>query len=317
MPMNSAEFKEFLETKMPRVIQTNLKDRLKKMEMSDIFKKSKVNTEYVDSRQLEAMGMAQMTVEGAPLPELKMKMGYAKRKAWVEYGARIEISKRLKKLQKYDIVGKAVRELVNSPRQLIETLGAYMFTYGDEATVANIPTQNGIPCIDNICGDGLTIFNASHTFASDGANTYSNLISPFRSLTQGALQDVITTVQQWRNNVDDLMDADVERVIVASKNQYKLYELLVGSEKSETTNRAKNALNEHFQGGDRKVWKRLGDTNDWYVETNLDNDYEYLVAWDPEQENDYDKALRVWRYFLDLAVGFGVNDPRRYVAVKE
>ena len=84
--MDSAEFAAFLAKDVPKVIETNLKKRMKKMEMMRYFVRSKVDTEWVDSRQIEAMGPARMAVEGAPLPKLEMKIDAAKRKTHMLMG---------------------------------------------------------------------------------------------------------------------------------------------------------------------------------------------------------------------------------------
>lgn len=311
MPHFTGDFRENFKARMIKEINTNISKRMDAGEWKEIMKKGSINAEYQESRQDEAMGPAQMIGEGGMPPEAIVREGYSKRKAIQEVGLRAVYTRRVKKLDKRKLIAKITKNLAMSPNQYLENIAANYIEYSDTA-LASVPTVNGLPIIDSIGGDGLTLAHETHTFKSDMANTYSNKTASLQSLTQDVLQTMTNAVLNWTQNTGELLDVDVKRVIVPVAHQWKIYELLHSETKSETANRSDNALRQHYGKASFYVYRHQINQDEFMLETNVENDYEMLFGWDPNIEDKYDSETGNTTLTLNFAVAHGVNDPRRY-----
>lgn len=315
MPITTGQMAEYLIPKMKKEITTNIASVIKKGEWTYVFDEESQSTDYTDTTILEAMGAARVVEEGAGAPEIKMNQGWNKRRALTEYGCKVGFTRRLRNMADAKAIKRLKDGLMLSPRQLLNNIGMGYLEYGDTA-IASVPTFGGKPMIDSLSADGLTIFHTTHTFASDSSNTYSNKTSAFASLAQTSLFNAIYAVQLWRNNVGNALEADPEGLLIPVSLGEKAYELLHSRTKSETANRADNALNDYMSWESCKILRMIVNQTEWFIRTNLPNDYIFGSGWKPGVEDKYDPNTGIFELIMSFAFSHGVADPRKIYANK-
>lgn len=310
--INASDFHKYGSKPMTRWIETNSKLEIKNAEWKKIMKKGDpVTHELVESKQVETMGAAQEFEDQGDMAKLSLDEGWAKKKMIAQVGAYIEYTNRSLKLGGKNYIQRSKEGLAKCPARWMDRIAMLYMEYSDTA-LASVPTINGRAVIDSIGGDGLTLAHTAHTHQSNGGNTYSNKTASFTSLTQDALQGAVTAVSLWVNDSGQYMDAEITELQVPVTLQYKAYELCHSKTKSETANRADNALNEHY-GPKPTVIKQLVNQTEWFCKTNCPNDFELAFGWEPKQDSEYIKSKGgKYVHYLDFLVAHGCNDPRGY-----
>lgn len=304
---------------MVKHIQKEISGNIEKQEargaFKNFFKTGKTEFEQYETRIAEASGPAQVWVEGSPKPLISLNDGWVKRRAIIEYAARIDYTKRIMKMASPKLRAKMAKVLSDAIPQLKEEICSLYLEFGDQA-LANVPQINGVPVIDTIAADGQPIFSTTHTHYSDKLRTYSNKTASFQALTQATLQNATNQILAWRSNNSMPLSAKPKKLWVGINNRHKAYELLHSPTKSETAERADNALRLDFDAMGFGVYKHMKDQDEWFITTTWENDYVYDEAWGVEQDSKYEKLTGTTSLMVDTAFAHGVGDPRHLYANK-
>lgn len=311
----SGEFRADMVRHIQKEIAGNIEAQEKRGQYKQFFKTGKTEFEQYETKIAEASGPAQLWIEGAPKPLITLNDGWVKRRAITEYAARIDYTKRIMKLASPALRAKMARYLSDAIPQLKEELGANYLEFGDQPLSA-VPAINGVPVIDTICADGQPIFSTTHTHYSDKLRTYSNKTASFQVLTQATLQASTNQIMGWRSNNGMPLSAKAKKLWVGINNRHKAYELLHSETKSETAERADNALRQDFGAMDFGVYKHMKDQDEWFITTTWENDFRFDDAWGVEQDSKYDKLTGTTSLMVDTAFAHGVGDPRHVYANK-
>lgn len=315
MPGVSGDFGKFMLPQIQKYIETNMPKSLVTSEGAKVFKTGKIDREYIETKQTEATGPIQVIEQGGRMAELNLPEGFAKRFGVREAGIKAAWTKRKIKLGGKEYVRRVKEGVMRGPDQYFNTLGMLYWEYAD-TPLASLPLVKGVPVVDSLAGDGLTLAHTAHTFNSDSGVTNSNKTATFKSLTQDGLQADIDTVMQWRNNENQVMGIRVQNLKVGQTNAAKAYEITHSSMRSESANRADNALKQYLPA-QPEIIQSMINQNEYILQTTAENDYNLLTAWDGETETEYDKELRTWYLYLDLAHAHGCNFPLHYYYNKQ
>lgn len=296
-------------------IAGNIEKQEKRGQFKNFFKTGKTEFEQFETKIAEASGPAQIWLEGSPKPLISVNDGWVKRRAITEYAARIDYTKRIMKMASPKLRAKMARVLSDAIPQLKEEVCANYLEYGDQA-LSSVPAINGVPVIDTVAADGQPIFSTSHTHYSDKLQTYSNKTASFQTLSQATLQNACNQILGWKSNNGMPLSARPKKLWVGINNRHKAYELLHSDTKSETANRADNALRMDFDAMSFGIYKHMKDQDEWFITTTWENDYRYDEAWGVEQDSKYEKLTGTTSLMADTAFAHGVGDPRYILANK-
>jgi hypothetical protein len=315
--ITTGTFRQYVIPKMVTFVETDLKDRSKESQFKKFFREQSSDRDYEETRGKESVATIKQVPEGSQLPLIGMKLGYPKRMYQHKYGARAEYTKEVRKFQKYPLIADLTRELSASPPQLLETLCASIFEYGDDASL--VPTVNNMPIVDVLAADKLAIWHANHTFRGDPAKSYSTLLGggSFVALSQDAIQTVANSVRRRTNAAGMLLNHKIKKLIVPTNLRHKARELLRSVLKPEVAaSNADNAVHEDLNEGDYAVWDWLESETDYYFQTTAENRFIIRWAWKWETDTGYDEITQVFTLTIDGSFSIGIDDPRAYFAVK-
>lgn len=314
-PISTGDFRDHFIPYFTKRIKGNIERRMKNAEWKMIFTTDTADTDIVESSQMEAAGPAQLTMEGGKHATIRIEEGYKKKIAQTQWKAKVEYTDKARHFVKTKLLTMATDALPTACTEVQEVIGAGYIEYGDTA-LASVPTVRNIPLVDSICGDGLTIFNATHTFRSDAANTYANRTAAWVSLTQSALQDATDAVEGWKDNTGACLMVRTKGFVCSPSYRWKFYELLHSQTASETTNRADNALRQTYGPNDFRIYYHIVNATEWLVETDWMNDFCYYYGWKPTIQRWEDKDAGIFSIGINFCMGHGVNDPRHWYANK-
>lgn len=313
--ITSGQFRSEMVPNLQKLISGNISKMEAEASFKNFFKVGTTKYEQYETKIEEASGPAQVWTEGSSKPLITANDGWVKRRAIIEYAARIAYTKRIMKMASPRLRAKLAKILSDSIPLLKEEIVACFMEYGDQ-TAAGVPTINGIPILDTLSADGQPAFSTAHTHYSDKINTYSNKTASFQALTQATLQNACNEIMGWDSNNGAPLSVSAKKLWVGINNRHKAYELIHSNTKSETANRADNALRQDFDAMDFGVYKRMKDADEWFITTTWENDYCMDQGWGVEQENDYDKQTGTTYLMVDTAFALGVGDPRYIYANK-
>ena len=144
--------------------------------------------------------------------------------------------------------------LAQAGRDTLETLAASMFNNADTTTYAS-------PWVGTSAnGDGLALLSTAHTILSGG--TYANTASAAVDLSVASLQAARTRLEKCQDARGRLWSLDATTLIVPSDSRWLMSEILDSPKMPYTADNTPNVVREGLTG---KVWKRLTDTDSWFL----------------------------------------------------
>lgn len=314
-PITAGTFMRHFMPKNVEFIKNTLNMRLKASEWRKFFKTQSTKEIYIETETEETSGTARQIVEMGMPPLIRPERGHTKRIAVTEYAAMGQYSRWVQNLGKTDLIKKITECVRDAPVDLYEVICAAYIEFGDTA-LAGIPTVNGIPMIDPIGGDKKTLFAVDHCYNSDdGANTFSNKPT-WASFSQVAIEDMFNLVEGWTDNQGRLLKATIDEIVVPRALQFRAKEIIGSQGRSDTANRADNALRAKLSPTDYFVYKNQINQTEYGARTNVPTDLRFVQAWDAQVDTEYDKKIGVASVILSICFGHGFNDPRSIVFAK-
>lgn len=308
--ITTADFRDRFIPKAVEYIDTEQKNRFKEAQYKRVFKVISSDTQYVDTRQKESMGPLKMTAEGAELDELTQGDGFPKRITQVKWAGKVVYPMEVKLFELVELAADLTKNLALACPHLMEVIAAAFIEKGFTA-IASIPNINGVPMVDSICGDGNTIFHATHGFKSDGSRNYANKnASAFVSMDQTSVQNMNNTILRWTSSTGSYLDIRPKTLMGPVEKRQTMRELCLSPLQPETANNAVNALKEDYGEGDYFVYRWLSNTAQWGCLTTAENDFKIRVAMKPTTEKGHNGENQTDWISLTTLFSIGANDPR-------
>lgn len=316
MPITSGDFRRYDIPSMIKEINTNTDRVLSSGQWKEVVEQGTLETDYSETFLPEASGAAKLMFEGQAAPEIRIEEGYSKRRALSDYGCCGAFTRRVLETGNKKKVKRIKDAVMNSPEQLFDNIAYSGYMELGDTAMTSIPTINGVPIIDSEAADGRPIFDTAHTFHSDIVNTYPTKSTGYLTLNQTNLFASIYAVQGWKNNVGNNLEADVKMMQIPIAWGEKAYELLHSRTKSETANRADNAINNYLASSDYKVLRKIVNQTEWFLKTTFPNDLMFEFAMKPRTYTKDDELIGVHWIIMAIMFAHGCADPRGMYAIK-
>ena len=181
---------------------------------------------------------------------------------------------------------------------------------------AAAPLNNGLPTADNFdSGDGVSLFNTSHTTVS-GTNV-KNTLTTQADLNETSLEQALIDIAAFTDERGLRVAAKGVKMIIPSANQFSAERLLKSQGRTGTADNDINAVASMGmvpQG--YRVNNFLTDTDSWYVITDVPNGMKMFqrAALKTAMEGDFDTGNV--RYKARERYSFGVSDYRGIFGVE-
>jgi len=175
---------------------------------------------------------------------------------------------------------------------------------------AAAPLNNGLPTADNFdSGDGVSLFNTSHTTVS-GTNV-SNTLSTQADLNETSLEQALIDIAAFTDERGLRVAAKGVKMIIPSANQFSAERLLKSQGRTGTADNDINAVASMGmvpQG--YRVNNFLTDSDSWYIITDVPNGMKMFTRAPlaTAMEGDFDTGNV--RYKARERYSFGVSDYR-------
>lgn len=261
-------------------------------EYDKIFDTHKSTKAYEIDVSLSGMGLASQKPEGTSISYDSEKQDFVTTYVNSVYALGTIITMEAKMNNKYrDLMEKAGKML---KRSLVHT---------DEQLAANVINN---AYTTNI-GDGVPLFSTAHVLGKGG--TFSNRFSTFTALSQAAVEDAITAVEDFRDGANLLINAKCESLHIPRQLKWDAVRILDSVKEPDSANNAVNPVAGIFPKG-YHVNHRFTSSTDWFIKTNVDDGFKRFVrmGYTFEQDNDFGTSnFRSKGMFYN---SYGVTDPR-------
>jgi hypothetical protein len=220
-------------------IEDQISERL--LKVRDIGNKPFVTTTTVGS-----FGIVPIKQEGANVTYEDLAQGFDKTYTPDTYELGFRASKEALDDEQEEVVSEAARALGSSGRYSVEVDCAGLFN--------NITSTTGSP-------DGVALFSTAHPLISGG--TEQNALTTPADLSTNALR---TALNDWADTVDDagkLLHIRPKVLLVPYELKWQADELINSVDRSDTSDRAKNAFKQ--DGLTVVAWPYLTDADAWFL----------------------------------------------------
>tara|TARA_R110002020_G_scaffold93874_1_gene226396 strand:+ start:579 stop:1493 length:915 start_codon:yes stop_codon:yes gene_type:complete len=169
------------------------------------------------------------------------------------------------------------------------------------------PLNNGFSGGAFSSGDGVTLFNTSHTLVSGG--TVQNTPTTQADLNETSLENATITIAGWTDERGLLIAARPRRLIIPPNNMFAATRILETPGRVATADNDINALRSLGTIPDGySVNHYLTDTNSWYLITDVPNGMKHFTRTPLETSMDGDFDTGNVRYKARERYSFGVSD---------
>ena len=222
----------------------------------EIFTKVMTEKGFYEFMQLAGMGMAARKGEGESITADSIDQSWVYRTPVFTYEKSARITREMIKDNVYENV---------LPRIAREQLKALAHARDQAmADVLNRSETSGYTF-----GDGKVLCATDHPTQAGPVN--SNLLSPAVDLSEDALEQLVYLIDNFVNDDGLLSSYDSMKLVVPTALRFEAVRIVRNSDRPATADRDINAMYSEGSIKDLKVWKRLTDTDAFYVTTNADN----------------------------------------------
>ena len=117
--------------------------------------------------------------------------------------------------------------------------------------------------------DGVVMLSTAHPLQAGG--TSSNRLATDADLSEDALESMVILVDGFLNPDGLKSMYDAKYLVVPTDLKYEACRIMKGKMQTNSAEHNINAINQRGDVEDYLVWKRLSDTDQWFVTTNADD----------------------------------------------
>ena len=265
------------------------------MELDKIFETRESDKAYEIDVSMSGMGLAAIKPEGTSIDYDAVKQDFTTTYTHNVYAIGTIITMEAIMNNKYqdvvEVAGRCIgRSLVHTDEQLA-------------ADVINNGYDTNFPI-----GDGQPVFSTDHVQGKGG--TFSNRFTTFTALSQAAVEDGLTTLEDYRDGANLLIDAKAVSLHIPRQLRWIADRILKSRYEPNTANVATvNPIADIFPEG-YHVNHRFTSETDWFMKTNVDDGFIRYNRMDYTTEQDNDFGTSNFRSKGMFYKSYGVTDPR-------
>lgn len=230
-----------------------------------LFDVKSTNKKTVRVQDIENTGSASRVTEGSGLPELDFHEGYPQAYTVQIYGAKMGITDLMRRTSQKDIMADMNQQLQLSVRNLTNILVHHYFDYGS-VTGSSVPQIGGAPAVNTVGNDSLSLFNAAHTYATNGGYTYRNVAASADTPSETSIDTNYRVIRRWRDNAGNPKNINIINLFGPPELETAFIKALESRLEADTANNAVNTAPKLVRSSYfTSQW--LSDTSDWYMET--------------------------------------------------
>ena len=198
-------------------------------------------------------------------------------------------------------------QMNNLKRDLIQKAGTMLkrsLVHTDEQLAANVIntsySTNG--------GDGVPLFSTAHVLGKGG--TFSNRFSVFTPLSQAAIEDAMTELEDFRDGAGLLINAKAKSLHIPRQLRWTADRILGSRMEPNTANTATvNPVYDVFPGG-YHVNHRFTSASEWFIRTDVEDGFKIFnrMGYTFSQDNDF--GTENFRSKGMFYRSYGYTDPR-------
>lgn len=246
----------------PRVLQLGL-DRILE-DIKDVYKGegdkifTSINTKkaYYEAMKMAGAGIAAVKGEGEAITYDSRDQAWVYTLPIVTYEKSARITMEAKEDNLYeDQLNKIGRELMKAIDVSRDTI---------EANIFNDAFTSGVTY-----GDGAVLCATSHTLQAGGTN--SNRLASDSDLSEETLENMKILADAMKNDDGILGDYDTKALIVHPSNQFEAWRIIKSMGRVSTPDNDTNALREMGIVKQLVVWRRLSDSDAFFVTTDCED----------------------------------------------
>ena len=263
------------------------------MELDKIFTTKESDNAYELDVSMSGMGLASIKPEGTSIQYDSVKQDFTTTYTHNVYAIGTIITMEALMNNKYqDVVEVAGRCLGRS------------LTHTDEQLAADIINN----AYTDTIGDGQALFSASHVLGKGG--TFSNMFSTSTALSQSAVEDAMTAIEDYRDGANLLIDAKAQSLHIPRQLRWTADRILKSRYEPDSANVATiNPVSDIFPDG-YHVNHRFTSATDWFIKTDVDNGFIRYNRMDYTFEQDNDFGTSNFRSKGMFYKSYGLTDPR-------
>jgi hypothetical protein len=265
------------------------------MELDKIFTTKGSDKAYEIDVSMSGMGLASLKAEGTSISYDAVKQDFTTTYEHTVYAIGTIITMEALMNNKYqdsvEVAGRCIgRSLVHTDEQL----AADVINNGYDSNFA--------------LGDGQPLFSESHVLGKGG--TFANRFSTFTALSQSAVEDALTALEDFRDGANLLIDAKGVSLHIPRQLRWVADRILNSRYEPNSANVATvNPVADIFPDG-YHVNHRFTSATDWFIKTDVDNGFCRFNRMDYTFEQDNDFGTSNFRSKGMFYKSYGVTDPR-------
>lgn len=263
------------------------------MELDAIFETKESDKAYELDVSLSGTGLAAIKPEGTAIGYDNEKQDFTTTYTHNVYALGTIITMEALMNNKYqDLVNTAGKCLGRSLKHTDEQLAADVINNGYTTNI----------------GDGVPLFSTAHVLGKGG--TFSNRNASFTALSQAAIEDALTALEDYRDGANLLIDAKAQSLHIPRQLRWIADRILKSRFEPNSANTATvNPISDIFPDG-YHVNHRFTSATDWFIKTNVDNGFCRFNRMDYTFEQDNDFGTSNFRSKGMFYKSYGLTDPR-------
>jgi hypothetical protein len=199
-------------------------------------------------------------------------------------------------------------QMNNLKRDLIQKAGVMLkrsLVHTDEQLAANV--INNAYDTNFPLGDAQPLFSTAHVLGKGG--TFSNRFTVFTPLSQAAIEDALTELEDFRDGAGLLIDAKGVSLHIPRQLRWTADRILKSRFEPNTANNAINPVESIFPQG-YHVNHRFTSATEWFIKTDVDDGFKIFnrMGYTFSQDNDF--GTENFRSKGMFYKSYGVTDPR-------
>jgi hypothetical protein len=198
-------------------------------------------------------------------------------------------------------------QMNNLKRDLIQKAGTMLkrsLVHTDEQLAANVINT----AYSAAGGDGQPLFSTAHVLGKGG--TFSNRFSVFTPLSQAAIEDAMTELEDFRDGAGLLINAKAKSLHIPRQLRWTAERILGSMYEPNTANTATaNPVYDIFPNG-YHVNHRFTSASEWFIRTDVDDGFKIFnrMGYTFSQDNDF--GTENFRSKGMFYKSYGFTDPR-------
>lgn len=260
-------------------------------EYRDLFEVQTSDKQYEEDQLIPGLGYAPAKPQGSPVTYDTLSQGLTSRYTHIAYGLGFMLTREALKDNQYKGKAlKATKMLARSHRQTKETVAAYVYNRGHNASYTG--------------ADGVVLFSTAHPTLY---GNQSNRLTTAADLSEASLEDLCVLIAQAVDERGIKAALKPRSLHVSTSDMFNAARILKSVGQNDSANNAINAMRSMglFPEG-AKVNHFFDDADACFVRTDADQGMVFFQREEPEfdQDNDFDTSNLKYKSYERFSAGW-------------